>query len=174
MTHRAGRFGAPECLILVGAGIFVFILALSALFQADIRWLHFFQAWMYVAAAGLALRRNRLGYFIGVSAAGLWDYGNLFATTFFSNGLRYLAAWVQTGKLRGMDQIIAVPAWIGNFLVVAGCIWAYSRLPHKRVRDAGVFLLTAILTTAFFAADMALCQPRYLALFPKLLHPHLP
>jgi len=170
----ASRFGAPEWLILIGAGIFIFILALSAAFQADIRWLHFFQAWMYLSAAVLALRGNRLGYFIGVSAAGLWDYGNLFATTFFTNGLHYLAAWAQTGKLRGIDQVIAVPAWLGNLLVVVGCVWAYSRLPLKSVRDAGTFLLTAVLTTAFFAADMALCQPRYLAMFPKLLHPHLP
>jgi hypothetical protein len=71
------KTGAPEWLILTGAGLFIFILALSAVFQADIRWLHFFQAWMYIAAVILSLRGNRLGYFIGFSAAVLWDYGNL-------------------------------------------------------------------------------------------------
>ena len=67
------RLGPPEWLILIGGLLFIFVLWLSAWFEADIRWLHFFQAWMYFAAIGLSLRGNRWGYFIGASAAGLWD-----------------------------------------------------------------------------------------------------
>ena len=63
------RLGAPEWLILVGASLFIAVLALSAFWEADIRWLHFFQAWMYVATIALSLRGNRWGYFIGISAA---------------------------------------------------------------------------------------------------------
>src|SRR5881409_1702838 len=65
---------------------FHFDAGLVCLLEPDIRWLHFFQAWMYVATIVLAHRRNRWGYFIGFSAAGLWIYANLFATTFFFNG----------------------------------------------------------------------------------------
>jgi hypothetical protein len=36
------------------------------------------------------------------------------------------------------------------------------------------FLICVALTSGFFAADMAIFQPRYLGLFPALLHPHLP
>jgi hypothetical protein len=50
MTDSARRIGAPEWLILADAGIFIFTLALSAVFQADIRWMHFFPAWIYLAA----------------------------------------------------------------------------------------------------------------------------
>jgi hypothetical protein len=146
----------------------------SAFWEADIRWLHFFQAWMYVAAIALALRRERWGYFIGISAAGLWDYANIVATTFFFNGLREISHWMHTGQLNRPDIAIAVPAWLANLMVVIGCLWAYARLPKRPLRDAGEFLVAFALTTCFFALDMALFQPRYLGLFPRMLHPHLP
>ena len=163
----------PQWLILTGGGIFILVLGLSA-WEPDIRWLHFFQAWMYLAAIGLGLGGNRWGLFIGISAAGLWDYANLAATSFFFNGLEQLAQWAKTGHLARPDLLIAVPAWFSNLLVVAGCLWAYSRLPAKSLADGGRFLLTFTLTTGFFALDMAVFQPRYLGLFRGMLHPHLP
>ena len=168
------RLGGPEWLFLIGAVFFIVVLAVSAIWDASIRWLHFFQAWMYVATIILGLRRSRWGYFIGMSAAGLWDYMNIFATTFFINGLHQLSRWISTGHLERPDLLIAVPAWFSNLFVVAGCLWAYSRLASKTAGDAARFLVTFGLTTGFFALAMALFQPRYLALFPRLLHPHLP
>ena len=168
------RSGTPEWLILIGSCVFVFVLWLSAYFEPDIRWLHFFQSWMYLATIWLSRRRNRWGYFIGISAAGLWDYINVFVTTFFRSGLHWLAAWVSTGQLKHVDQIIAVPAWIANFLVVAGSVWAYTRLPGKRRADLGRLALTFVLTTGFFAAAIAICQPRYLPLLRGIVHPHRP
>ena len=166
------NWGFAEWFIVVGCCVFIFVLALSAVFDASIRWLHFFQAWMYLATIFLALRGNRWGYFIGVSAAGLWDYTNLFVTTFFRNGLEQLSAWVSTGHLARPDLLIAVPAWLSNFIVVVGCLWAYARLRDKPISDALRFLLAFALTTGFFAADMAIFQPRYLPLFRGMLHPH--
>jgi hypothetical protein len=142
--------------------------------EADIRRLHFFQAWMYFAAIGLSLRRNRWGYFIGLSAAAFWDYSNLFATTFFRNGLHWLSVSINNGELQRLDQLVAVPAWVGNFLVVVGSLWGYGRLQEKHPTDIWRFVFALVLTTAFFAADMYLYQPRYLSLFPRLLHPHWP
>lgn len=166
--------GAPEWLILIGGFFFIAMLGLSAVWEADIRWLHFFQAWMYIAAVVLALRGNRWGLFIGVSAAGLWDYTNVFATTFLANGLGQISQWLQTGKLARPDLLIAVPAWLSNLLVVVGCVWAYSRRPSRSPGDVGRFLIAFVLTTGFFAVDMALFQPRYLGIFPRLLHPRWP
>ena len=174
MQGTTRRVGFPEWLILIGAGTFIFVLALSAVWEADIRWLHFFQAWIYIATIALSLRANRWGYFIGISAAGLWDYANVVATTFFFNGIQQLSQWVHTGTLAHPDLLIAVPAWFSNFLVVAGCLWGYFRLPTRTSSDLARFVLSFALTTGFFAADMALFQPRYLALFPRLLHPRLP
>ena len=174
MGQTDRRLGAPEWLIVIGSSLFILVLAVSAIWESNIRWLHFFQAWMYVAAMALSLARSRWGYFIGISAAGLWNYANLFVTTFFYNGLERLSEWIHTGHIARPDLLIAVPAWLSNFIVVAGCLWAYARLPEKRRSDIAGFVATFALTSGFFAADMALFQPRYLPIFPKLLHPRLP
>ena len=174
MQHPSIQIRAAEWLILTGASVFILVLALSALWEADIRWLHFFQAWMYVAAMALSLLGNRWGYFIGISAAGLWDYANLVATTFFFNGLQQLSQWMHTGRLARPDLLIAVPAWFSNLLLIIGCVWAYSRVQSKRVADLGRLAIAFALTAGFFAADMAVFQPRYLVLFRRMLHPHLP
>jgi hypothetical protein len=169
-----GRCGAPELLALIGGSGFILLLGLSAYWEADIRWLHFFQAFMYVSTIALTIRGSRWGHFIGISAAGFWDYANIFATTFFRNGLEQLSRWIHTGHLARPDIFLAVPAWFSNFLVIVGCLWAYSKRPRKPLSDVGRFLICFALTTGFFAADMAVFQPRYLGIFPRLLHPHLP
>jgi hypothetical protein len=174
MRETARGLDAPHWLILAGSILFITVLALSAIWEADIRWLHFFQAWMYLAAALLGLRRNKWGYFIGISVAGLWDYINLFVTTFFFAGLHEVSHWVQTGRLARPDLAIAVFAWFSNLAVIIGSCWGYARLKKRSVTDLGFLLLCFILTTGFFALDMALFQPRYLALFPRMLHPHWP
>jgi hypothetical protein len=174
MDNAKRGVGAPEWLILIGACVFIFLLGLSAYWEADIRWLHFFQAWMYVGTILLSLRGSRWGQFIGFSAAGLWDYTNVFATTFFFNGLQQLSQWLHTGHLARPDLLIAVPAWFSNLLIVLGCVWAYSRHPKKPLGDIGRLFLMFALATGFFAGDMALFQPRYLGIFPRLLHPQLP
>ena len=170
----AVRSRAPEWLIVIGSSVFVLMLIVSAVFDPSIRWLHFFQAWIYVAALWLSLRKNKWGYFVGLSAAGLWAYSNLFVTTFFVNGLQQLALWIRTGHLARPDLLIAVPAWLANLLVVVGCAWGYLQLTRKNLTDLFRFLLAFVLTTGFFALDMYLFQPRYLGLFPHLLHPRLP
>ena len=170
MVRSRPRIGAPEWLILAGAIVFIVVLAVSAIFEADIRWLHFFQAWMYVATIVLSLRGSRWGYFIGIAAAGFWDYANLVATNFFYGGLAELARWIHTAHLARPDQLIAVPAWFSNFIVVAGCVWAYARMADKSRGDVARFVVSVALSSAFFAADMALFQPRYLVIFRRILH----
>ena len=174
MENAERQSGAPEWLVLIGASVFILVLAVSAFFEADIRWLHFFQAWMYIVTIALSLQGNRWGYFVGISTAGFWDYANVFATTFFFNGLEELSHWVRTGHLARPDLFIAVPAWFSNLLVIIGCAWAYSRKPTKPRSDIIRVPVSFTLTTLFFAADMALFQPRYLGIFRRLLHPHLP
>jgi hypothetical protein len=168
------KLGAQEWLILIGGIFFILVLYLSAAWDASIRWLHFFQAFMYIATIALALRRNRWGYFIGISAASLWDYTNIFVTTFFFNGMQQLSRWIHTGHLARPDLLIAVPAWFSNLFVVIGCIWAYARLAEKRAGDSVRFIFTFGLTTGFFALDMWIFQPRYLPLFHGMIHPRWP
>jgi len=173
MTKRL-RAGCPEILILCGGSLFIAMLWLSAYFEADIRWLHFFQSWLYVAAIALSWRLNRWGYFIGLTTAALWDYTGLFVNTFLRSGIHWLAVSIQQHHLMRADQVLAIPAWVGNFLVVVGSVWGYLRLPEKSAGDLVRVGLALVGTMAFFAADMALFQPRYLGMFRGLLHPHWP
>lgn len=173
MPSTTRRIGAPEWLILIGSAGFIAMLTISAVFEADIRWLHFFQAWMYVATSVLSLKKSRWGHFLGIAVAGFWNYSTVFVNTFFRNGLHELAAWVQTGRMARPDQFISVPAWLSNLLIIVGCVWAYKRIERKSAGDLGRFAGAVAASMAFFAADMALFQPRYLALFRGLLHPHL-
>jgi threonine/homoserine efflux transporter RhtA len=99
---------------------------------------------------------------------------NLFVTTFFPEGLQQLAGWLHTGHVSRADILIAVPAWFSNLLLLVGGLWAYSRLPERSFADLWKFAAAFAATTGFLALDMAVFQPRYLRIFPMLLHPHLP
>jgi hypothetical protein len=46
-------------------------------------------------------------------------------------------------------------------------------MADKKWTDIPKFSLTVAGTTGYFALIVAVFQPRYLDLFPRLLHPHL-
>ena len=127
---------------------------------------------MYGTVIWLSLAKSRWGYFLGISVAAFWNYTNLFVTTFFRNGLASVETLIATGKLTRPDQMIAFFAVMLHFALIAACVWAYLRLPKKSAGDLLRLAFVAAASTAYFAADIALCQPRYLPLFPHLLHPH--
>jgi hypothetical protein len=168
----AGPSLAAQWTIYVGCVGFIAILAISAVFDHSIIWLHVFQALMYVAVIGLIARDNRWGAFLGVSIASFWNYGALFVNSFFRSGLRAIHQSLAEGRLVHPDQIIAVGAVAFHILVIGGCVVAYLRMPRRPGADAIGLVVAAIGSTAYFAAIMALFQPRYLTMFPRLLHPH--
>jgi hypothetical protein len=61
----------------------------------------------------------------------------------------------------------------GSLAVIVGSAAAYIAMPKKQSSDLVRFLGATLATTLFFALSMYISQPRYLALFPALLHPHL-
>ena len=116
------RLGTPEILVVIGGCVFIVMLFVSAVFEADIRWLHFFQAWMYVAAIALTLRGNRWGYFIGVSAAGLSveELQTVAAHSFYTNKPVVVA---EAGELGNPDALIVrafTQSGYISFLTVGG------------------------------------------------------
>jgi hypothetical protein len=166
----------PTTLDIVTAaccGVFIAILALAAWWDPSIRWLHAFQALLYVAIAALALHRNRWGYFLGVATAGFWNYATLFLNNFFHAGREQLSILLSTGELPRPDLLISVPAVAAHFVMIGCCLWGYLRLSDKRWLDAGRATASATLSVGYFALIMAMFQPRYLVLFTRLLHPHL-
>ena len=159
-------------LAFVGGLTFIAVLYLSAYWEPDIRWLHFFQSWMYIASLVLLSRGSKWGCFIGAAAALFWDYVNVFVTTFLRAGMNQAHIWVQTGHIVKPDLLISVPAWFGNLALIIGALLVYIAIPRKQWSDIGRMLLALAGTMAFFAGAMALAQPRYLPLFKGALHPH--
>ncbi|HEY3950272.1 hypothetical protein [Phenylobacterium sp.] len=158
--------------LIAGAAGFILVLAVSAAFDRTIIVLHIFQALMYLAVIALVSRRNRWGYFLAVAIAGFWNYTNLFVTNFFVSGLRALEHLLTTGQLVHADQLVAVAAVFFHLVMIAAGVARIVQTSRKALADLGVFLFALVASTAYFAACMALFQPRYLQLFPRLLHPH--
>jgi hypothetical protein len=171
MRQAESRVG--NSMITLGGVIFMLVLFVSAYWEADIRWLHFFQAWMYIAAIALVWKNSKWGLFIGFGAAVFWNYTTLFVNTFLKNGLEQASLLIHSGHLLRPDLFISVPAWFGNLCVIVGCCVVYIRRSDKNRGDASRALVAFAAATAFFALIMALFQPRYLALFPQCLHPKL-
>ncbi len=159
------RFTAPEWLITVGAGVFIFVLAVSAVFVPAIRWLHVAQASMYVAAVLLSSRRSPWGHFVGASAAGLWNVLAMFASPLFVELIDHPTR---------PDLLLQGFAWLANLAVVVGSAWAYSRLTTKSRRDIGRLAIAFVGATAFLIGATAILAPDYLAALTRALHPHWP
>jgi hypothetical protein len=159
-------------LIWLGAAGFIVILAFSAALDPSIRLLHLFQALMYVAVIVLTARARRWGLFLGVSVAAFWNYSAMFVNSFFHNGMDALTQSFAHDRIVHPDQIIAVVAVFLHLVMIAGCLAAYLRLSRKSWTDLAAWAATLVGQGCYFAAIMALFQPRYLSLFPRLLHPH--
>jgi len=153
--------------------VFIFILFISAYWDKTILWLHIFQSGIYLAIIFLSIRHSRWGYFIGIAISAFWNMGSLCVNNFFHSGRINLQTSITSGHLMRPDQIIAVPAVLTSFLLIICCLWAYTRLNKKRFSDVARFLTAAAMTIGYFALIMFLFQPRYLGMFPRMLHPHL-
>jgi hypothetical protein len=159
-------------MIVVAALGFIAILALAAVFDRTILWLHVFQALMYVAVIGLIAARNRWAYFIGLSIAALWNYMAMFVNSFFGNGLRALQESIAAGKLVHADQIISVAAVTFHFMMIVGSLILIVQTSRRAAPELARLLVAFAVFTGYFAASMALFQPRYLPQFARILHPH--
>ena len=159
------RFTVPEWLVTIGGGFFIFVLAVSAAFVPEIRWLHLVQSSLYVAAITFSIRRSRWGYFIGASTASLWDLLALFASPLFAEILDH------PGR---PDLILQGLASVANLAVVIGSVWGYRKLGDKSREDIGKLIVTFVLTTGLLVAATAILAPDYLVAFTRARHPHWP
>ena len=160
-----GRFTAPEWLITIGGVVFIFALIVSAVFVPALRWLHVVQASMYVAAILLSVRPSRWGYFIGASAAALWNVLTMFGSPLFADLIDHPAR---------PDLVLQCLGWLGNLAIVIGSVVGYRRLTGKSARDIGRLVLSFVGATALLAAATAILAPDYLVHFAGVLHPHWP
>jgi hypothetical protein len=171
--RRVKSAGVLDRTIAAAAAGFIAILAIAAYWDRSIVWLHTFQSLMYFATIFLVLRHKRAGYFLGFSIAAFWNYCQFFVTGFLRSGLEQGSMLLHTGALPRPDQFISVPAVILHFAMIVCCVAAYLGLKRKSATDLVWLIVIFAASTAYFAGDMALTQPRYLTMFPRALHPSL-
>src|SRR5690242_7089642 len=108
MTLQLGSRGSLW-LLIPGVAVFVLALTVSALFDADLRRLHLFQAWLYIVTVALSIRRNRWRYFLGISSTLLWIYALFYTSPLFTE-------LVKTPT--GPDILVQTLAWVGNLAII--------------------------------------------------------
>ena len=109
--------------IVASCLLFIFALAVSAYFEPPIRVLHTLQALIYVAVIGGALWHQKWAYGVGIGIAAFWNYVNLFVNTFIRNGVETLGIVISGGHVTNPGTIIAIPAALGHFGMIAFCFW---------------------------------------------------
>jgi hypothetical protein len=152
--------------IVVGAGLFICALFLSAVFEPQIRLLHALQALIYVAVVVLARRNSAWGYGAGFVVSTFWNYVNLFVNTFIRNGADQLLAFVQTGRIERPDQALSLIAATGHFLLIAACLVGFLR-NRPSAREWAHFASGGLLAMAYFIAIIVTTGPQYIPLIRR-------
>jgi hypothetical protein len=155
--------------IYTGAGLFLFALFVSAVFEPAIRLLHALQALIYVAVIVLTRRNNPWGFGIGCIIAAFWNYINLFVTDFIRAGLRQLTVLAHTGQVPRPDLLIALIAGGGHFLLIIACFAGFIRTRPK-LQQWGQFLSGGILAIAYFVVIIVLTGRQYIGLLKRVFH----
>lgn len=153
--------------ILAGAGFFIFALILSAVFDPKIRVLHALQTLIYVAVIVLARRGSAWGFGAGAFIAALWNYTNLFVTTFIKAGLEQLSILLHSGQLKRPDLLIAVVAAAGHFLLIAACLAGFLR-SRPGPRELAQFFAGGVVAVVYFVAIIVWTGPQYVGLIKRV------
>jgi hypothetical protein len=152
--------------IVVGAGLFMFALFLSAVFEPSIRVLHALQALIYVAVVMLSRRNSPWGYGAGVVVSAFWNYINLFVNTFIRNGVEQLIGLLQTGRIARPDQFLALIAATGHFVLIAACLTGFLK-NRPNAGEWSKFAGGGVLAMAYFMAIIFLTGPQYIPLLRR-------
>lgn len=155
--------------IVIGAGFFIFALFLSAVFDPKIRVLHVLQAIPYVTVIVMTRRNSAWAFGAGCFLAALWNYTNLFVTTFIAAGLHQFAAMFSTGRLPRPDLAIAVVAAGGHFLMILACLWGFLRT-RPNSKQWLQFLAGGVLSIVYFIAIIFTTGPQYIPLVKRVFH----
>jgi hypothetical protein len=153
--------------IVAGAGLFIFALVLSAVFEPRIRVLHALQILIYVAVIVLTRRNSSWGFGAGCAIAVFWNYINLFVTTFIKAGVNQWIAFLQTGRIERPDLALSAFAAAGHFLLIAGCLIGFLRT-RPRARNWGQFVGGGVLAIAYLIAIIITTGPQYIGLLKRV------
>jgi hypothetical protein len=136
--------------IPIGAGLFIFALAGSAVMIPQLRLLHSLQALIYVAVILSTRRNSAWGFGAGVIIPVAWNCLNFFVTHLIQAGVGQLWALVRTGHLRQPDTLMVLVGGVAHFLLIIACMAGFLQL-RPGVRLWGQFFAGGLLALAYFA-----------------------
>jgi hypothetical protein len=145
--------------ILVGVGLFILALTLSAVFVPQLRLLHLFQALIYVAVVVLARRNSAWGFGVGVIIPIFWNGLNLFVTHLFQAGARQFWSLLRTGHVSRPDTLMVFVGGVAHFLLIVACMTAFLQLRPGR-KLWGQFFAGGLLALAYLILIVATTAPR--------------
>jgi hypothetical protein len=155
--------------IVVGAGLFIAALLISAIFEPSIRVLHTLQALPYVVIIILTRKNSAWAYGAGGFIAGFWNYMAIFVNTFVQNGVQQLVVLIRTGQVDRPDQLIAVVAAGGHFLLILACLAGFLRM-RPGIKQWGQFLAGGVLAVSYFVAIIVATGPQYVDQLKRVFH----
>ena len=157
-----GSGGVPRWVSLsipVGAGLFIFALAVSAVVVPQLRLLHLLQALIYVAIFILTRRNNAWGFGAAVFIATAWNCLNLFVTNLSETGAGLFWSFVRTGHLNRPDTVMVFIGTMAHLLLIAASIMGFIRLrPDKKQWYR--FFAGGLLGLACMTLIIAIVNPR--------------
>jgi hypothetical protein len=145
--------------ILIGSGLFIFALTVSAILVPQLRVLHFFQALIYVVVAVLTLRNSPWGFGAGVITAAAWNSLNLFVTHLMQAGAVQFWSLLTTGHVRRPDTLMVMVGGMAHFLLIIACLTAFLQLP-RGMKLWGRFFTGGLLALAYLVLIVATTAPR--------------
>jgi hypothetical protein len=144
--------------IPLGAGLFIFALAGSAVAVPQLRLLHSFQALIYVAVILLARRDSPLGFGAGIAIAVAWNSLEWLGPHLIQAGAHELWTFLSTGQIRRPDTLMAFIAGIAHIILIVACLAAFRQL-HPGKKEWWQFLAGGLLVLAYFAVIVATMLP---------------
>ena len=147
---------------------FIIILLVSGYFERDVLALHLFQSLIYVAIIVLSLKHNKWGYGIAVSIAAFWNIFNIFSG-FFSAGIHQWMILLKTGRITNPVNLVAPLAGLDHLALIVCAVWAYVRLPNKRVSDIWVLVGSFILSVGYLLVMIALLWSQFIPQMKKMI-----
>src|SRR5271155_3050212 len=124
-SHPQNRSSSTRLWIPIGAGAFLFALAVSAAAVPELRPLHFLQALIYVAVVILALRNNVFALGAGFTIAVAWNCLEFFGPHLIQRGAVMLWSAPHTGQVQHLETMMVPIGGIGHFILIIACLAAF-------------------------------------------------
>ena len=147
---QAISLGRRHRLILLGVGLFLTALAISAFLEPRLRVLHSFQSLIYVAVVVLARRNSPWGFGIGAIMAAALNCLNLFVTHLMQTGMALLLSLIRTGHIGQPVTLMVAIGGIGHFLLLIACVIDFLEL-RPGIRQWGQFFAGGLLAITYLA-----------------------